>query len=52
MKLYEFNLLTLDYDVITLDDLITNMDNYDSSVYQAANDDYYGGVIPSTGVLN
>ena len=52
MKKFENNLLTLDYDIITLDDLMMNMDSYDSSVYEAANDDYYGGVIPTGHALN
>jgi len=32
-------------DMMTLDDLLITMDSYDTSVYAAANDDYYGGVI-------
>lgn len=32
-------------DMMTLDDLLITMDNYDTSVYAAANEDYYGGVI-------
>lgn len=52
MSKYELNLMADEHDLITLDDLITNMDNYDSSVYESANDEYYGGVIPTDYVLN
>jgi len=52
MSKYELNLMGYEHDLITLDDLITNMDSYDSSVYEAANDEYYGGVITTDHVLN
>ncbi len=52
MKKFEFNLLTLDDDVITLDDLISNMDGYDSGNSEAANDDYYNDLTTSTDVIN
>lgn len=38
------NLFAYEHDLITLDDLLLDMDNHDFDAYEAANDDNYDAV--------